>query len=95
MNYNSGTIIRIYNLREHWNSADYKNLYKNIQRLIPPLDRNAKSLGIDIQRDFNISMYVDNKPYVSEEVMTFDDVIERSQFTMIGAIDDDCNINFK
>ena len=95
LNYNSGTIIRIYNLREHWNSADYKNLYKNIQRLIPPLDRNAKSLGIDIQRDFNISMYVDNKPYVSEEVMTFDDVIERSQFTMIGAIDDDCNINFK
>ena len=63
LNYNSGTIIRIYNLREHWNSADYKNLYKNIQRLIPPLDRNAKSLGIDIQRDFNISMYVDNKPY--------------------------------
>lgn len=95
LNYNSGTIIRIYNLREHWNAADYKNLYKNIQRLIPPMDRNAKSLGIDIQRDFNISMYVNNKPYVSEEVMTFDDVIERSQFTMIGVVDNDCNINFK
>ena len=26
LNYNSGTVIRFYNLREHWNSADYKNL---------------------------------------------------------------------
>lgn len=95
LNYESGTIIRIYNLREHWNVADYKNLYKNIQRLIPPTDRNAKSLGIDIQQDFNISMFVENKPYVSEEVMTFDDVIERAQFTMMGVIDSDCNINFK
>lgn len=95
LNYESGTIIRIYNLREHWNNADYKNLYKNIQRLIPPTDKNAESLGISIQKDFNISMFVDNKPYISEEVMTFDDVIERAQFTMIGVVDKDCNINFK
>lgn len=95
LNYESGTIIRIYNLREHWNSVDYKNLYKNIQRLIPPTDKNAESLGINIQKDFNIFMFVDNKPYISEEVMTFDDVIERAQFTMMGVVDKDCNIRFK
>lgn len=95
LDYKSGTIIRIYNLREHWTVADYKNLYKNIQRLIPPTDMNATSLGINIQRDFDISMFIDNTPYSSEEVMTFDDVIERAQFTMIGAIDNNCNINFK
>lgn len=27
--------------------------------------------------------------------MIFDDVIERFQFAMLGAVDDDCNINFK
>ena len=70
-------------------------LYKNIQRLIPPTDKNAESLGINIQKDFNISMFVDNKPYISEEVMTFDDVIERAQFTMMGVVDKDCNIRFK
>ncbi len=95
LDYESGTIIRIYNLREHWNVADYKNLYKNIQRLIPPTDVNAKSLGIDMHPDFDISMFVENKPYVSEDVMTFDDVIERAQFTMMGVIDENCNINFK
>lgn len=90
----SGTIIRIYNLREQWHDNDLKNLYKNIQRLIPPFDKNAESLGISVQRDFVVNMFVENQLYVSEEVMTFNDVIERSQFTMIGSLDDDCNINF-
>lgn len=90
----TGTIIRIYNLRERWADIDLKNLYKNIQRLIPPLDYNAEKLGIRVKRDFVVSMYVDNKLYVSEDVMTFDDVIERSQFTMIGSVDTDCIIRF-
>lgn len=37
----SGTIIRIYNLRESWSKRDFDELYKNIQRLIPPVDKNA------------------------------------------------------
>lgn len=31
----SGTVIRIYNIREHWSQNDYKELYKNIQRMMP------------------------------------------------------------
>lgn len=95
LDYESGTIIRIYNLREHWNNHDYINLYKNIQRLIPPIDKNAIFLGVSIQRDFNVSMFVDGESYIAEEVMTFDDVIERAQYTMLGELDDDCNIKFK
>lgn len=95
LKYESGTIIRIYHLREHWKDIDYKNLYKNIQRLIPPIDKNADSLGIKIQRDFNISMFVDDVLFTSEDVMTFDDVIDRAQFIMIGAIDNNYNIKFK
>lgn len=90
----SGTIIRIYNLREHWTKSDFKNLYKSIQRLIPPFDKNADTLGIKIKRDFEVTMYVDDKQYVSEDVMTFDDVIERAQFTIIGAVDEKANIKF-
>ena len=43
----SGTIIRIYNLREQWSLNDYKELYKNIQRMMPPVDNNARLLGVD------------------------------------------------
>ena len=90
----SGTIIRIYSLREHWAKSDFKNLYKSIQRLIPPFDKNADTLGIKIKRDFEVTMFVDDKQYVSEDVMTFDDVIERAQFTIIGSVDERSNIKF-
>lgn len=93
--YKSGTIIKIYNLREAWSRTDYDNLYKNIQRLIPPFDENAKQLGIEFQRDFNVEMYVDNQAYSSSETMTFSDVIERAQFSMIGSISETGVINFK
>lgn len=93
--FESGTIIRIYHLREKWSDKDLKNLYKNIQRLIPPFDKNAAELGISFKKDFNINMYVDDKLFTAEEVMTFEDVIERAQFTMIGSITKNGNINFK
>lgn len=90
----AGTIIRIYNLREQWNKKDFEDLYKNIQRMIPPIDENAKQLGVEFVRDFNIEMYKENQIFTSSEIMTFKDVIERAQFTMIGSIDETGNINF-
>lgn len=90
----SGTIIRIYNLRERWTDSDFKNLYKSIQRLIPPFDKNAETLGVEIKRDFDVAMFVEGNSYTSENVMTFDDVIERSQFTIIGSVDEHSNIKF-
>lgn len=93
--YDSGTIIRIYNLREEWRKNDFENLYKNIQRLIPPFDENAKQLGIEFQRDFTIEMYVNNQIYSSSETMTFSDVIERAQFSMIGSIGETGVIDFR
>lgn len=91
----SGTIIRIYNLREQWNKKDFEDLYKNIQRMIPPIDENAKQLGIEFVRDFDIEMYKENQIFTSNEIMTFKDVIERAQFTMIGAINEKGVISFK
>lgn len=91
----SGTIIRICNLRESWSDRDFDELYKNIQRLIPPIDKNAESLGINFVSDFNINLYKDGSLYTCEEVMTFNDVIERSQFTMIGKVSEDGILEFK
>ncbi len=90
----SGTIIKIYNLREQWGDKDYKTLYKNIQRLMPPVDENAVRLGIDFKKDFNVSMFVDGKPSSSEEATTFNDVINHAQYSMIGSIDKNGIINF-
>lgn len=81
-----GTLIRIYNLREQWKENDFEELYKGIQRLIPPIDENAEKLGVNFRQDFNIELFKDGQVYSSEEVTTFKDVIERAQFTMIGKV---------
>lgn len=91
----TGTIIRVFNLREQWNKRDFDELYKNIQRMIPPIDTNAKELGIEFISDFNVELYKENELYVKEDVMTFKDVIERAQFSMIGSIDKNGVVNFK
>jgi nitrogen-specific signal transduction histidine kinase len=90
-----GTLIRIYNLRENWNENDFEELYKSIQRLIPPIDENAEKLGVQFKQDFNVEVYKDNEIYASEDVTTFKDVIERAQFTMIGTVSKDGNLNFE
>lgn len=91
----SGTVIRIYNIREHWSQNDYKELYKNIQRMMPPVDENAKQLGVEFKQDFTIEMYQDNNLYIDEDVKSFSDVFERAQFKMIGAIDKNGVLCFK
>ena len=91
----SGTIIRIYNIRESWSQNDFKELYKNIQRMMPPVDENAKSLGVDFKQDFSIEMYQDDKLYVNEDVKTFADVFERAQFMMMGSIDEKGILSFQ
>ena len=92
--YSSGTIIRIYNLREQWSNKDYKDLYKNIQRLVPPFDKNAVQLGIDYRQDFTVGMYVNNEEFVSEEAITFSDIIERAQYKMMGTVDEKGTVTF-
>ncbi|MCD8291517.1 MAG: ATP-binding protein [Prevotella sp.] len=91
----SGTTIKIYNLREKWSKNDFDNLYKNIQRLMPPIDRNAASLGIEVKRDFDVQMYVDGKIFKSDEIITFDDVIDRAQYFIIGSINEEGIIDFE
>lgn len=90
----SGTIIRIYNIREHWSQNDYKELYRNIQRMMPPIDEGAKALGVEFVQDFMIEMYQDNNIYIEDDIKTFTDVIERSQFSMIGSIDENGVLSF-
>ncbi|MBP5561582.1 MAG: ATP-binding protein [Muribaculaceae bacterium] len=91
----SGTIIRIYNIRELWSINDYKELYQNIQRMMPPVDENARLLGVNFVQDFTIEMYRDEKLYVDEDVRTFADVIERAQFSMIGTVDENGDVHFQ
>ena len=91
----SGTIIRIYNIRELWSANDYKELYQNIQRMMPPIDDNARLLGVDFVQDFTIEMFKEGNLYVDEDVRTFADVIERAQYSMIGSIDENGNVHFQ
>lgn len=90
----TGTLIRIYNLREQWKDSDVEGVYKSVQRLIPPIDENAEKLGIDFKQDFNVELYKDSKLYTSEGVTTFKDVIERAQFTMMGTVSDKGVLSF-
>jgi signal transduction histidine kinase len=91
----SGTIIRIYNIRELWSANDYKELYQNIQRMMPPVDENARLLGVDFVQDFTIEMYKEGNLFVDEDIRTFADVIERAQFSMIGSVDEHGNVHFQ
>jgi signal transduction histidine kinase len=90
-----GTLIRIYNLRENWRIKDFEELYKSIQRLIPPIDENAEKLGVNFKQDFSVEMFKNGEIYSSEEVTTFKDVIERAQYTMIGTVSKDGIVNFE
>ena len=90
-----GTLIRIYNLRENWKENDFEELYKSIQRLIPPIDENAEKLGVNFKQDFSIQVYKNGDIYSSEEVTTFKDVIERAQFTMIGTVSKEGDLTFE
>lgn len=90
-----GTLIRIYNLREQWKNDDLKELYKSVQRLIPPLDENSKMLGIDFKQDFNIELYLNGEISVNTSAVTFRDVIERAQYTMIGSVSSGGILDFR
>lgn len=90
-----GTLIRISHLREHWKESDFEELYKSIQRLIPPVDENAKKLGIDFKQDFDIEIYKDDDIYSSEDATTFKDVIERAQYKMIGKVSEKGILSFE
>ncbi len=89
-----GTKLIIYCLREKWIKKDFDELYRNIQRLIPPIDPNATNFGIIPIKDFVVELIVENKKYANEEATSFRDVIERAQFKMSGKVDENGNIEF-
>lgn len=89
-----GTLIRIYNLREKWNKSDFVELYKSIQRLLPPIDDNAEILNVDFKQDFIVQTYIDKSEFAPEDITTFKDVIERAQYTMYGSVTADGILNF-
>lgn len=91
-----GTLIRIYNLREEWRDKDYQELYKAVQRLIPPIDSNAKELDVkEFKSDFNIQLYKNDSLYTSEQATTFKDVIEQAHFTMLGSVSQKGVLSFR
>ena len=91
-----GTLIRIYNLREEWRGKEFDDLYKAVQRLIPPIDSNAIALGVnEFKSDFNVQLYKDGNLFTSEQATTFQDIIEQAQFIMLGNISKDGILSFK
>lgn len=89
-----GTIIRIYSLRERWTDTDFKDLYKAINKLIPPYDPFAKEFDIDFATDFDIKIYLNDHIYSSEGVVTFEEVIDEAPFKMSGSISKDGILTF-
>lgn len=89
-----GTIIRIYNLREKWNKSDFIELYKSIQRLLPPIDENAEKLNIAFKQDFVVRTYLDKTEFAPDDVTTFKDIIERAQYSMYGSVSEDGVLDF-
>ncbi|TBH72314.1 sensor histidine kinase [Aquirufa nivalisilvae] len=89
-----GTLVRIYNLREKWNNSDLNELYKSIQRLLPPIDENAENLEIAFKQDFVVTTYLDEKDFTPTDITTFSDIIERAQYTMFGSVSSDGILEF-
>jgi signal transduction histidine kinase len=89
-----GTLIRIYNLREKWNKGDYIELYKSIQRLLPPSDENAEKLDVTFKQDFVVRTYLNGSEFAPDDVTTFKDIIERAQYSMYGEVSDEGILNF-
>lgn len=91
----SGTVLRIYLLRENWTDKDFKELYRSIQRMIPPIDLSAKQFGINPVKDFDVLLSVNNKPFIAEEGISFNDVIERAQYRINGSISSEGVLSFE
>lgn len=89
-----GTLIKIYNLREKWNKSDFIELYKSIQRLLPPIDENAEKLRVAFKQDFIVRTYLDKVEFAPDDVTTFKDIIERAQYSMYGSVSPDGILEF-
>lgn len=91
----SGTLIRISNLREDWSQPDFEALYSSIQRMIPPVDETSAQLfGIQVHHDFDIKLYKNGKEYTSGDTVTFKDVIERAQYKVFGSMSEHGVLSF-
>lgn len=91
----TGTVLRIYLLRENWSTKDFEELYRSIQRMIPPTDASAGRFGITPIKDFDVQLYVNNEIFVAEESISFKDVIERAQYRITGSVSNDGVLSFK
>lgn len=91
----TGTVLRIYLLRENWSTKDFEELYRSIQRMIPPIDNSARQFGIIPIKDFDVFLSVNNKPFVAEEGTSFNDVIERAQYRITGSVSKDGILSFQ
>lgn len=80
----SGTLIRIFSLREGWNDKDFYKLRSALNKLLPPYDPNSESFNIKMIPDFQIELLKDNIEIPKEDSVTFKDVIEKSHFKMKG-----------
>jgi len=89
-----GTLIRIYKLREKWSADNIDELYRSIQRLIPPVDENAERLGITFRQDFAIFLYENGKKYDPKSAVTFAHIINCAPITMIGEVSSDGILSF-
>ncbi len=89
-----GTLIRIYNLREQWQTKDFEDLIKAINRLIPPNDPNSQEFNISLIQDFKVKVFVDGSEFTSPSIVKFDDVIERAPFQLTGWVSESGVVNF-
>lgn len=94
INKEKGTLIRIYNLREKWNKNDFNELYKSIQRLLPPIDENVEKLKVAFKQDFIVRTYLDKTEFAPDDITTFKDIIERAQYSMYGSVSEDGVLDF-
>lgn len=91
----TGTVLRIYLLRENWSTKDFEELYRSIQRMIPPTDASAGQFGITPIKDFDVHLFVNNEVFVAEESTSFKDVIERAQYRITGSVSKDGVLSFR
>ena len=85
-----GMLIRINDVREHWDREDLIRLSQTISKLVPPVLPEHEN---KIRKDFDIEIYFNDEKYMPT-VLTFEDIFSVAPFRMQGKIDSKANLFF-
>lgn len=84
----SGTILRIFELKSNFTENDISNISNVLKRMKSPF-KGAK--------DFDVKLIFEDCPeeFYKYENLEVSDILEKAHYTLIGIVDSNCNLDFE